>query len=88
MLPRSAGQSAISAWLYANWRGAYDLKALAQSVDLICLMTYDQHTRWTAPGPVAGRPVDVERATEPQMAPTEINSAANFTCHQRGVLRG
>lgn len=21
---------------------------------LICLMTYDQHTRWTATGPVAG----------------------------------
>lgn len=52
--PGAAGQSAFSAWLYANWRGAYDIKALAQSVDLICLMTYDQHTRWTAPGPVAG----------------------------------
>jgi len=25
----------------------------SRSVDLICLMTYDQHTRWT-PGPVAG----------------------------------
>ena len=23
-------------------------------MDLICLMTYDQHTRWTPPGPVAG----------------------------------
>ncbi len=52
--PGAPGQSAFSAWIYANWRGAYDLKALAQSVDLICLMTYDQHTRWTAPGPVAG----------------------------------
>jgi spore germination protein YaaH len=49
-----AGESGFSAWIYENWRGAYDLKALAQSVDLICLMTYDQHTRWTAPGPVAG----------------------------------
>jgi spore germination protein YaaH len=27
---------------------------LAKYVDLICLMTYDQHTRWTMPGPVAG----------------------------------
>jgi spore germination protein YaaH len=43
-----------SHWLYANWRGSFDLKALAQSVDLICLMTYDQNTRWTMPGPVAG----------------------------------
>ncbi|HTZ90511.1 MAG TPA: glycosyl hydrolase family 18 protein [Alloacidobacterium sp.] len=52
--PGAPGQTEFSAWIYANWRGAYDLKALAQSVDLICLMTYDQHTRWTAPGPVAG----------------------------------
>jgi spore germination protein YaaH len=52
--PGSPGKSSYSHWLYANWRGAYDLKALAQSADLICLMTYDQNTRWTAPGPVAG----------------------------------
>jgi len=52
--PGAPGETGFSAWLYENWRGAYDLKALAQSVDLICLMTYDQHTRWTAPGPVAG----------------------------------
>jgi spore germination protein YaaH len=49
-----AGEGGFAAWIYENWRGAYDLKTLAQSVDLICLMTYDQHTRWTAPGPVAG----------------------------------
>ena len=54
--PGSPGKSGYSHWLYANWRGAYDLKALAQSVDLICLMTYDQNTRWTMPGPVAGYP--------------------------------
>jgi spore germination protein YaaH len=52
--PGAAGEGGFSAWIYQNWRGAYDLKQLAQSVDLICLMTYDQHTRWTAPGPVAG----------------------------------
>jgi spore germination protein YaaH len=40
--------------MYEDWRGAYDLKALAKYVDLICLMTYDQHSRWTPPGPVAG----------------------------------
>jgi spore germination protein YaaH len=58
--PGSAGQSGYSHWLYANWRGAYDLKALGQSADLICLMTYDQNTRWTQPGPVAGYPWTVE----------------------------
>ena len=52
--PGYPGAGAFAKWIYADWRGAYDLKALAQSVDLICLMTYDQHTRWTAPGPVAG----------------------------------
>jgi len=30
-------------WIYENWRGAYDLAALAQSVDLICLMTMTAH---------------------------------------------
>jgi spore germination protein YaaH len=52
--PGAPFKSNYSHWLYANWRGAYDLKALAQSADLICLMTYDQNTRWTGPGPVAG----------------------------------
>jgi spore germination protein YaaH len=54
--PGAPGVSNYSHWLYANWRGGYDLKALAQSADLICLMTYDQNTRWTPPGPVAGYP--------------------------------
>jgi len=52
--PGAPGETGYSAWIYENWRGAYDLAALAKSVDLICLMTYDQHTRWTPPGPVAG----------------------------------
>lgn len=54
--PGYPGKSAYSHWLYANWRGSFDLKTLAQSVDLICLMTYDQNTRWTMPGPVGGYP--------------------------------
>ncbi len=58
--PGYAGVSAYSHWLYANWRGGYDLKALAQSADLICLMTYDENTRWTMPGPVAGYPWTVQ----------------------------
>jgi spore germination protein YaaH len=52
--PGVPGETGFSAWIYQNWRGAYDLKALAQSVDLLCLMTYDQHTTWTVPGPVSG----------------------------------
>lgn len=54
--PGYPGKTAYNAWMFRDWRGAYDLKALARSVDLICLMTYDQHTRYTPPGPVAGYP--------------------------------
>jgi spore germination protein YaaH len=39
-------------WEY--WRGVFDLKALGEIMDFVSLMTYDQHTRWTTPGPVAG----------------------------------
>jgi spore germination protein YaaH len=52
-LPSATG---YSAWHYENWGGAFDLKALAEVVDLLCLMTYDQHTFTTLPGPVAGMP--------------------------------
>jgi spore germination protein YaaH len=52
--PGYPGAGGFAKWIYENWRGAYDLKALAEQVDLICLMTYDEHTRYTPPGPVAG----------------------------------
>jgi len=52
--PGAPGETGFSTWIYENWRGAYDLKSIAQSVDFLCLMTYDQHTTWTVPGPVAG----------------------------------
>jgi spore germination protein YaaH len=52
--PGYPGAGEFAKWIYTDWRGAYDLAALAKSVDLICLMTYDQNTRWTMPGPVAG----------------------------------
>lgn len=52
--PGYPGSGGFAKWIYTDWRGAYDLAALAKSVDLICLMTYDQNTRWTMPGPVAG----------------------------------
>jgi spore germination protein YaaH len=52
--PGYPGQGGFAKWIYTDWRGAYDIAALAKYVDLICLMTYDQNTRWTMPGPVAG----------------------------------
>ena len=52
--PGHAGETAFGKWIFEEWRGSYDLKALAESVDLICLMTYDQNTHWTTPGPVGG----------------------------------
>ncbi len=58
--PGYAGGGAFSKWMWEYWRGAYDLKALAKVLDVVCLMTYDQHTRWTTPGPVAGMPWTME----------------------------
>ena len=52
--PAQPGTAAFTKWIYANWRNVYDLKAIGESVDLLCLMTYDEHTRYTPPGPVAG----------------------------------
>ena len=53
-MPGYPGKGGFAKWIYQDWRGAYDLAAIGQAVDLVCLMTYDQNTRWTAPGPVAG----------------------------------
>lgn len=52
--PGYPGSGGFAKWIYTDWRGAYDLAAIAKAVDLVCLMTYDQNTRWTTPGPVAG----------------------------------
>lgn len=54
--PGYAGRGPFAKWMWEYWRAAFDLKALAQSTDFLSLMTYDQHTRWTTPGPVAGMP--------------------------------
>jgi spore germination protein YaaH len=48
------GKGGFGRWIYTDWRGAYDIAEIAKYVDLVCLMTYDQNTRWTLPGPVAG----------------------------------
>jgi spore germination protein YaaH len=52
--PGHAGETAFSKWIFEEWRLGYDLKALAEAVDTLCLMTYDQNTHWTTPGPVGG----------------------------------
>lgn len=50
------GNSAFQGYLYEDWRGAYDIPAIARAGDFISVMTYDQHTSLTPPGPVAGLP--------------------------------
>ena len=57
VVPRSseyAGAGDYQKWMFEYWRGGYDYKALGQIADFISFMTYDQHTRRTTPGPVAG----------------------------------
>jgi spore germination protein YaaH len=59
VVPRASefpGSTAYHRWIYDNWRGAYDYRALAEVLDFISLMTYAQHTGGTTPGPVAGLP--------------------------------
>jgi len=59
VVPRSsdyAGSTDYSKWIFENWRGVYDYKVLAEAGDFISFMTYDEHTRFTTPGPVAGVP--------------------------------
>jgi spore germination protein YaaH len=48
------GTSAYLDFLFENWRAGYDFKALGQAGDFISIMSYDEHTRRTTPGPVAG----------------------------------
>ena len=54
-VPESANP-AYQRFLYENWRGAFDIPAIAAASDFISIMTYDQHTAYTPPGPVAGIP--------------------------------
>ena len=41
---------------WEEWAGVFDYAALADAADFLSLMTYDQHTGLTGPGPVAGLP--------------------------------
>ena len=48
------GTTAYLNFLYEDWRAGYSFKELAEAGDFISIMSYDQHTRRTTPGPVAG----------------------------------
>jgi spore germination protein YaaH len=50
------GPTGYHRFLHESWRAGFDLAALGRVGDFISLMTYDQHTRRTPPGPVAGVP--------------------------------
>ena len=59
VVPRTSddrGPTAYHQWIYDNWRGVYDYKALADTLDFLSYMTYAQHTGGSSPGPVGGYP--------------------------------
>jgi spore germination protein YaaH len=53
-LSEDPGPTTYHKWIFDNWRGVYDYKALAESMDFISYMTYAQHTGNSPAGPVAG----------------------------------
>jgi spore germination protein YaaH len=55
-LGEDPGPTSYHTWIFDNWRGAYDYKALADTLDFLSYMTYAQHTGGSPPGPVAGLP--------------------------------
>ncbi len=59
VVPRSSddrGPTPYHQWIYDNWRGVYDYKALADTLDFLSYMTYAQHTGGSTAGPVGGYP--------------------------------
>jgi spore germination protein YaaH len=57
VVPRASddpGPTSYHRWIFDNWRGVYDYKALSQSLDFLSYMTYAQHTGNSTDGPVAG----------------------------------
>ena len=52
-LSDDAGPTVLHRFLQDSWRAAHDLEALARVSDFITIMSYDQHTSRTPPGPVA-----------------------------------
>ena len=53
-LSEDRGPTSYHKWIFDNWRGVYDYKALADVMDFISYMTYAQHTGNSPSGPVAG----------------------------------
>lgn len=63
-IPRSfdrPSRSVYGQYVWSRLQGAYDVQRLGQAVDFLTWMTYDQHTRFTTPGPVAGYPWVVDQ---------------------------
>lgn len=50
------GRTQYQKWLFRNWRAGYDLAALGEVADFVSIMSYNQHTRRTPPGPQHGLP--------------------------------
>ncbi len=50
----TGGPTPYHNFLFENWRAGYSFKELADAGDFLSIMAYDQHTRRTPPGPVAG----------------------------------
>lgn len=50
------GQGSYDRWIHENWRGGFDYKALADTLDFISFMTYAQRAGGSSPGPVSGYP--------------------------------
>lgn len=48
------GPTGYHRFLYESWREGHDLKAMGEIGDFVTVMSYDQHTRRTPPGPTAG----------------------------------
>ena len=58
VFPRTAdfpGRTDYAAWYFEHKSGAYDYRILGESLDFLSVMTYDQHSKRTPPGPVAAQ---------------------------------
>ena len=76
-----AGEKGFSRYMQENWRGNFDMKAIAEAGDFISLMTYAQHGGPTAPGPIAGLPwmrAMLDYAIEQGVPPEKISIGLPF----------
>lgn len=55
-LQDEAGPNGYARFLQDSWRGAFDMERIGRAADIVTVMTYDQHTRRTPPGPVSSLP--------------------------------